>query len=309
MAIADDRSIFLKPPSGRQKRLGQKKPSPLIRPVFWSNRADMARRIGERREGSVQTHVETKESMRRIGRRHRSPLWLRSSRICRPTSVMFPLQEPMWRQWHLLWPARDPGERPRSARGGFRIIDQRAEPSPHSKAHGLQSRTLGGSRQTELARDHGRIECTRTPRTSSAADRRWLVPVYVFRRLRDSVPRSSIAWTVRPLVKRPPWGHPDFAWVGVAEAESRRDRGPDRVLVPYLFGRRYHGRIHHCGLLGRRQIDDATSGCPSGNSLPRAVDYNRRVLVCADRHHRIRAHFLGSSPSNAGSQLFGHPIR
>jgi len=52
---------------------------------FWSNRADMAGRVGERREGSVQTHVRSVSPCRKpIWRHWRSYNCRPVQRLCAP---------------------------------------------------------------------------------------------------------------------------------------------------------------------------------------------------------------------------------
>ena len=67
-------------------------------------------------------------------------------------------------------------------------------------------------------------------------------------------------------------------------------------LASHLFGLCDHGRLHHCRHLGRRQIDHAVGGRPSGNSLAGTGHYGCRLLVCTDGNHRIRPHLLGPLP-------------
>src|SRR5215472_5011684 len=159
--------------------------------------------------------------------------------------------------------------------------------------HHDAARSTANQRQTRA--EYELIEHPGASRSPSASDRRGSFPVHIVRGVCDSVFRLAHGRAIGAYIERAVRPYAGGIWPAMAQAPPRRRTFTYRLLVSGLFGSCHHGRFLPGRHVGRRSIRDAIVGSAARDRRSGGCHHCGVVLVCADGHHRVRAHPLGSS--------------
>ena len=159
--------------------------------------------------------------------------------------------------------------------------------------HHDEARSTADQRQTRA--EYELIEHPDASRSLFTSDRRGSFPVHIVRGVCDSVFRLAHGRTIGAYIECAIRPYAGGIWPAMAQAPPRRRTFTYRLLVSGLFGSCHHGRFLPGRHVGRRTIRDAIVGSAARNRRSGGCHHCGVVLVCADGHHRVRAHPLGSS--------------